>query len=141
MSELIFAHRILKRHGRGIANGGPSFAATSVRSIGKASIVLTERFFSAFSTIFLMPLLWAPSISFGAVVHAGGKFVTLDPCYVPGQFAIGKFLSDHDRGEYVRDRAGFGRLLSRVRNVQSRIFHDLSRIPYTQVVMEVTLGS
>jgi SAM-dependent methyltransferase len=76
-----------------------------------------------------------------AVVRPGGKFVTLDPCYVPSQSGIAKFLIDHDRGEYVRDQAGFERLVSRVGNVQSRVFHDLLRIPYTQVVMEVTLGS
>jgi SAM-dependent methyltransferase len=73
------------------------------------------------------------------VVRPGGMFVTIDPCYVSGQSAIAKFLIDNDRGEYVRDQAGFERLVSGVGKVQSRIFHDLLRIPYTQIVMQVKI--
>jgi SAM-dependent methyltransferase len=73
------------------------------------------------------------------VLRPGGMFVTIDPCYVPGQSAIGKFLIDNDRGEYVRDQAGFERLVSGIGKVRSRIFHDLLRIPYTQIVMQVAI--
>ena len=72
------------------------------------------------------------------VLRPGGAFITIDPCYVPGQSAIAKFLIDNDRGEHVRDQAGFERLFSGIGTVRSKIFHDLLRIPYTQIVMHVT---
>lgn len=75
------------------------------------------------------------------VVRPGGMFVTIDPCYAPGQPFIAKFLIDHDRGEHVRDQVGFERLVGGLGKVQSRIYHDLLRIPYTQIVMQVTLPS
>jgi SAM-dependent methyltransferase len=73
------------------------------------------------------------------VVRPGGTFVTIDPCYVSGQPAIAKFLIDNDRGEYVRDQAGYERLVSGMGKVRSRVFHDLLRIPYTQLVMQVKI--
>ena len=66
-------------------------------------------------------------------------FSTIDPCYVSGQSAIAKFLIDNDRGKYIRDQAGYERLISCVGKVRSRIFHDLLRIPYTQIVMQVKI--
>jgi SAM-dependent methyltransferase len=75
------------------------------------------------------------------VVKSGGTFSTLDPCYVIGQPTLAKFLIDNDRGRYVRDQVGFERLLSRLGTLQSHVFHDLLRIPYTQIAMEITLGS
>ena len=73
------------------------------------------------------------------VVRPGGMFSTIDPCYVSGQSAIAKFLIDNDRGKYIRDQAGYERLISCVGKVRSRIFHDLLRIPYTQIVMQVKI--
>lgn len=73
------------------------------------------------------------------VVKPKGLFVTIDPCYFPGQSAIAKFLIDNDRGEHVRDRGGFERLVSDLGRVQSLIFNDLLQIPYTQIVMTVTV--
>lgn len=74
------------------------------------------------------------------IVRQGGLFVTLDPCYASGQSAIARFLIDHDRGEYVRDQAGFERLVAGLGKIRSRVFHDLLRIPFTQIVMEITLA-
>lgn len=75
------------------------------------------------------------------VVRPGGMFITIDPCYVPGQSVIAKFLIDNDRGRYVRDRVGFEHLVSSLGSVRSRIFDDLLRIPYTQIVMQIRLMS
>lgn len=71
------------------------------------------------------------------VVRPGGEFITLDGCYVPGQSRVAKFLIDNDRGRYVRDQAGFERLLSSLGDVRSIIYHDMLRIPYTLIVMQV----
>jgi SAM-dependent methyltransferase len=73
------------------------------------------------------------------VVRRGGTFTTIDPCYLRGQHALAKLVIDNDRGKYVRDQAGFERLFSDLGTVRARLFHDLLRIPYTQIVMEVIL--
>jgi len=73
------------------------------------------------------------------VVKPGGTYLTLDPCYVPGQHPIAKLIIDGDRGQYVRDAGGFERLVAGLGTVRSEIHHDLMRIPYTQIVMSVAL--
>ncbi len=73
------------------------------------------------------------------VVRTGGRFVTIDPCYVGGQNAIAKLLIDNDRGEFVRDRDGYTRLMTALGDVSVTVHHDLLRIPYTQIVMQVEL--
>jgi len=75
-----------------------------------------------------------------AVVRPGGRFVTIDPCYVPGQNAIAKLLIDNDRGEFVRDEGGYRRLMSGLGGLSMTVHHDLLRIPYTQVVMQIGVG-
>lgn len=75
------------------------------------------------------------------VVKPGGRFFTIDPCYVPGQNPIAKLLIDNDRGQFVRDEAGYRRIVSGLGNVKAKLHHDLLRVPYTQLVMEVTLNT
>jgi SAM-dependent methyltransferase len=74
------------------------------------------------------------------VVKPGGVFVSIDPCHVPGQHVVAKLIIDHDRGEYVRDPAGFERIISDLGQVHTKIYSDLLRIPYTQIVMRVEVG-
>jgi SAM-dependent methyltransferase len=74
------------------------------------------------------------------VVKPGGVFVTIDPCYVPGQHVVAKLINDHDRGAYIRDPAGFERIISGLGQVHTTIYSDLLRIPYTQIVMRVEVG-
>lgn len=75
------------------------------------------------------------------VVKPGGSFVSIDPCYVPGQHIIAKLLIDNDRGEHVRDVVGFERLVASLGRVRTKVHHDLLRIPYSQIVMWVDLNS
>jgi SAM-dependent methyltransferase len=74
------------------------------------------------------------------VVKPGGVFVSIDPCRVPGQHAVARLIIDHDRGEYIRDPAGFQRIVSDLGQVHSKIYSDLLRIPYTQIVMRVEVA-
>jgi SAM-dependent methyltransferase len=74
-----------------------------------------------------------------AVVRPGGRFVTIDPCYVVGQNAIARLLIDNDRGEFVRDASGYAGLMAGFGDVRATVHHDLLRIPYTQIVMQVEL--
>jgi hypothetical protein len=69
------------------------------------------------------------------VVKPGCIFVSINPCHVPGQNVVAKLIIDNDRGEYVRDPAGFERIISGLGQIHTEIYHDLLRIPYTQIVM------
>ena len=73
------------------------------------------------------------------VMRPGGCFVTIDPCRVPAQHPVAKFLIDNDRGKYIRTEEEFARLVSTLGPVRTEIHQDLLRIPYTQVVMWVEI--
>lgn len=75
------------------------------------------------------------------VVKPGGLFISIDPCHVSGQRLVAKLMIEHDRGEYIRDPSGFERLVSDSGVVHTEIYHDLLRIPYTQIVMRVEMGT
>ncbi|CCD96444.1 conserved hypothetical protein [Bradyrhizobium sp. ORS 375] len=66
------------------------------------------------------------------VLAADGALFTLDGCYREGQSRIAKWLLDNDRGDFVRDRAGYYDLLrSAFSRVRLEIHDDYSRVPYT----------
>jgi len=66
-----------------------------------------------------------------------GRLITLDPCYVEGQSIISRLLIKCDRGQNVRTREGYERLMSKSFNtVVSDIRHDFNRFPYTHFIME-----
>jgi cyclopropane fatty-acyl-phospholipid synthase-like methyltransferase len=75
------------------------------------------------------------------VVKPGGHFFTIDPCYAPGQHRIAKLLIDNDRGQFVRDEAGYRRIVSGLGKVEAELHHDLLRVPYTQLVMNIQLAA
>ena len=75
-----------------------------------------------------------------AALRPGGRLVTLDGCYQPGQSSIAKVLLDNDRGRFVRTEAGYRELASGVfPNVKCTILHDLFRVPYTNINMECSM--
>jgi len=70
-----------------------------------------------------------------AVLKPGGTLFSLDGCYRPGQSGFRKWMLDNDRGAFVRDEAGYRKVLSsRFESVQLHIREDYSRVPYTFVV-------
>jgi SAM-dependent methyltransferase len=70
-------------------------------------------------------------------MRPGGRLVTLDGCFVPGQSRIARYLLSRDRGAFVRTEAGYLRLATTVfRDVKSSVRHDLMRVPYTHIIME-----
>jgi SAM-dependent methyltransferase len=73
------------------------------------------------------------------VVRPGGVYVALEPCYVPGQSSIARFLISNDRGKYVYDQPGWERLLSGLGKVRSEIFDGLVRVPYTVIIITTTV--
>jgi SAM-dependent methyltransferase len=67
----------------------------------------------------------------------GGRLVTLDPCYAPGQSAIARYLASRDRGEFVRTEPQYRELAAtEFPNVVSSVRHDLLRMPYTHIILE-----
>jgi SAM-dependent methyltransferase len=66
-----------------------------------------------------------------------GRLVTLDGCYEQGQATLARLLLRMDRGKFVRKRAAYVELASQVFPVvETRVRHDLLRMPYTHLIME-----
>jgi SAM-dependent methyltransferase len=67
-----------------------------------------------------------------------GRMVSIDPCYVSNQNPISRFLISKDRGQNVRDQAGYENLMRCIfSNVKTNVKHK-SWIPYTHCIMECT---
>jgi SAM-dependent methyltransferase len=70
------------------------------------------------------------------VLKPGGRLVTLDGCWLPGQSWVARYLLSKDRGQFVRDEASYLALARRsFGEVKGHIRHDLLRIPYTHIIM------
>ena len=83
----------------------------------------------------------AEAVDLFRVAHAalkpGGRLVTLDGCFSPGQSFVARQMLKNDRGQYVRDEAGYLALARQVFvEVTPTVTTDLLRIPYTHLVME-----
>ena len=69
----------------------------------------------------------------------GGRLITLDVCYVEGQSPIARFIISRDRGQNVRNNAGYEGLARAVFvRVEGVVRHDLARVPLTHLIMECT---
>lgn len=69
----------------------------------------------------------------------GGRIYTVDPCFSPRQNPIARFLISRDRGQHVRDSAGY---LELARGLPAHVTGELvhqSWIPYTRWHMECRL--
>jgi cyclopropane fatty-acyl-phospholipid synthase-like methyltransferase len=70
-----------------------------------------------------------------SVLRPGGTLFSLDGCYCTGQSAFRKWMLDNDRGDFVRDEAGYRAILRNVfEDVELHVREEYSRIPYTFVV-------
>lgn len=66
----------------------------------------------------------------------GGRLVTLDGCYAPGQSRLSRFVVSRDRGQFVRPADEFLALATAIfPRVEHWVTHDLLRIPYTHMIM------
>jgi cyclopropane fatty-acyl-phospholipid synthase-like methyltransferase len=66
-----------------------------------------------------------------------GRFVSLDACYVDGQSPIARWLMSWDRGQNVRDVAGYQSLArARFSNVKATVRHNLLRVPSSHLILE-----
>jgi SAM-dependent methyltransferase len=68
---------------------------------------------------------------------AGGRLVTCDPVFMPGQPRVARFLISRDRGEHVRDEPRYLDIASRVfTKIRPQVRGDLNWVPYTHLVLE-----
>lgn len=74
------------------------------------------------------------------VVRPDGHLVTLDPCRIPGQSRIAKFLLDRDRGQYIRDADQYRALFASYGAVDTELLSDMLRIPWSMVVARARIA-
>jgi SAM-dependent methyltransferase len=71
----------------------------------------------------------------------GGRLITMDGCFVPGQSAVASALLRRDRGEFVRTAEAYIGLAGMAfAAVRASVRHDLLRVPYTHLILECTAG-
>jgi len=73
-----------------------------------------------------------------AALNPDGRIYTLDPCFVPQQNPIARFLISRDRGQNVRDPEGYQALLHGLDLVANGTLTHQAWIPYTLWHMECT---
>lgn len=66
----------------------------------------------------------------------GGRLITIDPCLVPSQNPIARFLINNDRGQNVRDKSGYEALACKVFPSPRVDVRHQAWIPYTHCFME-----
>jgi SAM-dependent methyltransferase len=60
----------------------------------------------------------------------GGRVISVDTCYEPTQGRVSRWISDNDRGEYVRDPEAFARLArASFRVVTGQVLAGVTRVP------------
>jgi SAM-dependent methyltransferase len=117
-----------------------TFICADVASVDASSIGTFDRAFSHGLLHHLPDEAVAHTVDLlQRVVRPGGIYVTLEPCYLPDQSSLARFLIANDRGKFVRDQPGWEHLVSGLGTVHSHIFHDLLNVPYTLIIMQVTL--
>jgi SAM-dependent methyltransferase len=73
-----------------------------------------------------------------AALVEGGRIITIDPCLAPGQNPIAKYLIERDRGQNVRDQAGYHSLARQTfASINGTLRHRIW-IPYTHWIMVCT---
>ena len=69
----------------------------------------------------------------------GGRVISCDPTLHTGQHWISRWMSEHDRGGYVRRPESYdGLARSCFGEVEARLFDTLSRVPASHYLMRMT---
>lgn len=66
----------------------------------------------------------------------GGRFITLDPCFVANQNPIAKFVAAKDRGQYVRNLEKYRELANKSLgdSIEITVTDNLLKIPYNHII-------
>jgi len=66
----------------------------------------------------------------GKALAPGGRVIAVDTCFEPNQGRVSRWMSENDRGEYVREPAGFVRLAEEFyAEVDGEVVDDVTRLP------------
>lgn len=70
----------------------------------------------------------------------GGRFITIDPCFLDKQNPIAKFVAAKDRGQFVRHVNEYKELAIKHLgdSIKVTVTDDLLRIPYNHTITEFT---
>ncbi len=71
-----------------------------------------------------------------AALKPGGRLITVDPCWEPGQNPVARYLISKDRGQNVRNRAGYDSLAAELYPNRMVEIRHKRWIPYTHCFME-----
>jgi SAM-dependent methyltransferase len=74
-----------------------------------------------------------------AGLKPGRRVLTVDPCYAPGQNPIARFLISKDRGQHVRNEAGYRALADGIFTAIAGAVTHRAWIPYTHWNMECSV--
>ena len=71
------------------------------------------------------------------VLHAQGRFICHEPCWIPNQGAFSKYVMSIDRGRSIRTEEQYRQLAGNIFNkVDARVNTKPLRIPYVSIVLE-----
>lgn len=73
-----------------------------------------------------------------SAVRGGGRLVSIDPVFEPGQHPLARYLITRDRGQHVRSRAAYVTLLQQVFPTVTGVLRHRRWVPYTHWMMEAT---
>ena len=73
-----------------------------------------------------------------AALKPGGRFLTIDPVFEPGQNPVARFLISKDRGQNVRTKAGYDAIARSVFPNPDVTIRHKAWIPYTHCFMTCT---
>lgn len=74
-------------------------------------------------------------------LRPGGRLVTVDPAFDPGQHRVAALLARADRGRFVRSGQAYRELARAVfPNAALTIRHDLLHVPYTHAIVTCRMG-
>lgn len=70
------------------------------------------------------------------VLKPGGRFVSMDGCFIPKQHKVSEYFLKKDRGQYVRTQEAYELLAySSFKNVEAIIDETYFKIPYTSIIL------
>jgi SAM-dependent methyltransferase len=73
------------------------------------------------------------------VLSPGGRVISVDTCFEPGQGRISRWMAENDRGEYVREPAAFEKLaLHSFGQVEGEVLDDATHLPGSYWLMRMT---
>src|SRR3989338_4264189 len=72
------------------------------------------------------------------VLKPTGSIISLDPCFVPNQSFVSKFIAKNDRGKFVRQREGYYSLIDCLfKEKEIKILNNTCKIPSTEIIMHL----